>query len=176
MITPMENLSREEFEAVVKTILETHLKAAIEDFVRKNEERARELSLIERVIKVEEELRSLREIESARFEASEKRFEALQREMNTRFEALQREMNARFEALQKEINARFEAQQKETSAYFEAINTRFEAQQKETNARFEAINARFDAVERRLNFMQWFMGAGFTVVSILIALFGFLKG
>jgi chaperonin cofactor prefoldin len=146
----MENLSKEDFEAIAKSILETHLKAAIEDFVRKNEERARELSLIERVIRVEEELKSLREIEAARFEASEKRFEALQREMNARFEAVDK----RFEAVDKR---------------FEAMDTRFEALQREMNARFEAV-------ERRLNFMQWFMGAGFTVVSILIALFGLLRG
>lgn len=125
MATSMENLSKEEFEAIAKTILETHLKAAIEDFVRKNEERSKEISLIERVIRVEEELKSLREIESARFEAIEKRFEA----MDNRFESLQREMNARFETM-----------------------------------------------EKRLNFMQWFMGAGFTVVSILIALFGLYRG
>jgi len=164
----MENLPKEELEEIVKTILETHLKAAIEDFVRKNEERARELSLIERVIRVEEELKSLREIESARFEASEKRFEALQREMNARFEAMEK----RFEAMDK----RFEALQREMNARFEAVEKRFEALQREMNARFEAVDKRFEAVERRLNFMQWFMGAGFTVVSILIALFGLLRG
>ena len=64
--------------------------------------------LIERVVRVEEELKALREIESARFEAMERRFEALQREMNARFEALQKEMNARFESIDK----RFEATEK----------------------------------------------------------------
>ena len=80
-----------------------------------NEQRAKELSLMERVIKVEEELKSLREIESARFEAMEKRFETLQREMNARFEAMEKRfeaMDKRFESLQREMNARFEAIEK----------------------------------------------------------------
>ncbi|MFN3396702.1 MAG: hypothetical protein ACK4Z9_07935 [Thermodesulfovibrionales bacterium] len=121
----LENLPKEELEKIVRTILETYFKGAIEEFVRKNEERAKELSLIERIIRVEEELKSLREIESARFEATEKRFEALQREMN---------------------------------------------------ARFEAMDKRFEAIEKRFSFMQWFMGIGFTIISILIALFGLRGG
>ncbi|WP_153303649.1 hypothetical protein [Caldimicrobium thiodismutans] len=43
----------------------------------------KELSLIERVVRVEEELKALREF-------VERRFEALQREMDRRFEALER--------------------------------------------------------------------------------------
>ncbi|SMC17180.1 hypothetical protein SAMN02746041_00245, partial [Desulfacinum hydrothermale DSM 13146] len=60
-------------------------------FVRENERRSKELSLMERMVRVEEELKSLREIEAARFDAAEKRFEAIDK----RFESLQREMGAR---------------------------------------------------------------------------------
>ena len=121
-----EQISIEQIEAIVKSIVEAQIKSAIEEFVRKNEEKVKELSLIERIIRVEEELKALKEIELARFEAIEKRFESLQREMNARFESLQRKMDARFQAL-----------------------------------------------EKRLNFMQWFMGIGFTILSLLIALFKF---
>ncbi len=96
----VEDLFREK----VKEILSETLAA----FVKDNEQRARELSLMERVIRVEEELRALREIQNAHFQVSEKRFEAMEK----RFEALQREMNARFEAMQRETNARFEAMDK----------------------------------------------------------------
>jgi chaperonin cofactor prefoldin len=96
---------------------------------------------MERIVHVEEELKALREIQIAQFEAMEKRFEVLQREMDKRFEALQREMDKRFEAME---------------------------------VRFEAIDKRFEAIEKRLNFMQWFIGIGFTIVSILIALFSFV--
>jgi len=106
-----EAISRSEIEQLVRSIVQQSIQSAIEEFVRKNDQRAKELSLIERVIRVEEELKALREIEAARFEAMEKRFEALQREMHTRFEALQREINARFEAVDK----RFESLEKRLS-------------------------------------------------------------
>ena len=35
--------------------------------------------------------------------------------------------------------------------------------------RFEA---RFEAIEKRFTALQWFMGIGFTIISILIAVFG----
>jgi hypothetical protein len=88
-------------EKYVSHILETRLQKAIEEFVEKNEIRLKELSLVERVVKVEEELKALREI-------SGKNFESLVREMNARFEAVDK----RFESLQREINTRFEAMNK----------------------------------------------------------------
>jgi len=146
-------LSREEIEQLVANIVHSKIHAAIEEFIKRNDQRAKELSLIERIVRVEEELRALREIEIARFEAAEKRFESLQREMNAKFESLQREMNARFEALQKEMN------------------TRFEALQKEMNARFEAVDKRFEAMEKRLTFIQWFIGIGFSLLTLIVALY-----
>ena len=157
-------LSREEIEQLVANIVHSKIHAAIEEFIKRNDQRAKELSLIERIVRVEEELKALREIEIARFEAAEKRFESLQREMNAKFESLQREMNARFEALQKEMNTRFEALQKE-------MNARFEALQKEMNARFEAVDKRFEAMEKRLTFIQWFIGIGFSLLTLIVALY-----
>ena len=58
-------------------------------------------SLAMRMVRVEEELKSLREIQTAmlremtaRFEAMDKRFEALQREMDKRFEAVDKRFNS----------------------------------------------------------------------------------
>jgi hypothetical protein len=73
--------------------------------------------LIERVIRLGDELKALREIERAHFEAIEERFEALQREIIARSEA----MDKRFEALLREMSARFEA----TDKRFEAMDKRF---------------------------------------------------
>ncbi|MDW8095128.1 MAG: hypothetical protein RMI63_08950, partial [Caldimicrobium sp.] len=112
---PATNQMKEELEGWIASMIEKILREKFTDFVMEHEKKAKEISLIERLIRVEEELRSMREFE-------ERRFEALLTEMNTRFEALQREMDARFEAM----NARFEALQKE-------MNTRFEALQKEMN-------------------------------------------
>jgi chaperonin cofactor prefoldin len=174
----------EKVTAIVNRIIDQRLGTErLSAITRPDEElRPRDLSLLERMIRVEEELKALREIQTAqlqsfekrfeaidkRFEAMDKRFEALQREMNARFEALEREMNARFETMDK----RFEALQREMNARFEAVDKRFEALQREMNARFEAVDKRFEAMDKRFATLQWTMGVGFSVV---VALIGFLK-
>ena len=108
---PFHQIPPEVLENYLKGYISSFIREELERFVLTNEQRAKELSLMERVIKVEEELKALREIESARFEAMEKRFEAMEKRfeaMDKRFESLQREMNARFEAIDK----RFEAMEK----------------------------------------------------------------
>ncbi|MBX6423555.1 hypothetical protein [Thermosulfurimonas sp. F29] len=68
-------------EALVERILEARLSSlvarAVEEDVRRNEERAREFSLLERIVRVEEELRALREIQIS-----------ILREINSRFEPI----------------------------------------------------------------------------------------
>jgi len=155
----LENISREELEAIVKEI--------IEQFVRQNEQKAKELSIIERIIRVEEELKALRAIEHARFEAVEKRFEAIQNEMRAYREAADK----RFEAIQNEMKAYREAADKR----FEAIQNEIKVSREVAEKRFEAIDRRFEAIEKRLQFLQWFIGAGFTFISILIAIFGLIR-
>ncbi len=114
-------LDAEAVKRLVEAILRERLKATVREevaaFVQQNDQRARELSLLERIVRVEEELKALREIQMTQFAASEKRFEALQREMNARFEAVDK----RFEAVDK----RFEAVDKR----FEALDKRFTALQ-----------------------------------------------
>jgi glutathione S-transferase len=51
------------------------------------------------------------------------------------------------------------------------MEIRFEALQREMNARFEAMDKRFESLERRLTFTQWFIGAGFTLITIVITVF-----
>jgi exonuclease VII large subunit len=111
-----ESVPVSQIEQAVAKAVESHLQQALEEYVERNELRFKELSLIERTVRVEEELRSLREM-------SEIRFEALQREMNSRFEAVDK----RFEALQREMNSRFEALQREMNARFVAMDKRFSA-------------------------------------------------
>jgi len=65
-----------------------------------------------------------------RFEESNRRFEALQKEMDRRFEEMNKRfeaMDKRFEALQKEMDRRFDAMQKEMDRRFELVDKRFEA-------------------------------------------------
>ena len=64
--------------------------------------RERELDLVERVIRVEEELKNLREVMEVRFEAVNKRFEAVDKrfeDMDTRFLQLQWSMGIGFTVL-----------------------------------------------------------------------------
>lgn len=160
----MENVvTRVEVEQLIATAIEKRLQQAIEEFVHANEIRLKELSLIDRVVRVEEELKALREISEAKFDASEKRFEALQREIKAGFDASEKH----FEALQREMNARFEA----SNERFVAMDKRFESLQREMSARFEAVDKRFDAVDKRLTTTQWmigiFVGVPFFVMALI---------
>ena len=170
----MQGLAREEIEAIVKEMVEKQVSAAILEYVRRNEDRARELSLVERVIRVEEELKALREIEAARFDAAEKRFEAMEKRfeaMDKRFEAMEKRfeaMDKRFEAMEKRFEAmdkRFEAMDKR----FEAIDARFEALQRE-------MEVRFTALDKRLLQVQWLIGLGLGLITLLIGLLRFAGG
>jgi len=138
-------VTKAEMEQYFSKMMEIRLKQALEEFIARNDVRIKELSLIERIVRVEEELKALREIFEAKFDASEKRFDLLQRTMNERFEAVDK----RFESLQREMNGRFESLQRE-------------------------MNARFEAIEKRFSTIQWMIGilvgvpALFIVVNQLI--------
>jgi chaperonin cofactor prefoldin len=90
--------------------------------------------LLERVVRVEEELKAQRELFLARFEAVDRRFEA----NDQRFA----DMNSRFE----DMNSRFAD-----------MNTRFE----DMNTRFEDMK---DYLNRRFNVLTWMIGLLTTVV------------
>ena len=96
-------LKKEELIEIIKAIVTEQVEA----YVREHEIKAKEFSLLERIIRVEEELKAQREIIASlqremgvRFEAVDKRFEA----MDKRFESLQREMDKRFESVEKRLS------------------------------------------------------------------------
>lgn len=171
------NVTRAEMEQFVVKFLETHLPKAMEDYVERNELRAKELALMERMIRVDEELKSLREM-------SEKWFEALQRELHSRFEAVNdrfEAVNDRFEAMDKRfetmdkrfelIDKRFEAMDKRFEALQRELNTRFEA----INDRFEAVNVRFEAMDKRFTMVQWMIGLLVGIPAVTITIIQLLK-
>ena len=96
---PIEKLKPLVKDLVIETITQlTHEKGV----------KVSDYSLAMRMVRVEEELKALKEVQAAmlremteRFEAMDKRFEA----MDKRFEALQREMDKRFEAMDKRFEA-----------------------------------------------------------------------
>ncbi len=156
-------LKKEEFIGIIKSLVAEQVEA----YVREHEIKAKEFSLLERIIRVEEELKAQREIIAslqremgARFEAIEKRFETMNKAMEKRFETMNKAMEKRFETMNKAMEKRFEA-----------VEKRFEAVEK----RFETVDKRFESVEKRLSFLQWFMAGGFTFISVLITIINFLK-
>jgi exonuclease VII large subunit len=147
-----ESIPTAQLEQLVIKVVESRLQQAIEEYVEQNELRVKELSLIERTVRVEEELRSLREM-------SESKFEALQREMNARFDASEK----RFEALQREMNARFEAVDKR----FETVDMRFESLQREMNARFEAMDKRFSTIQWMIGILVGIPAIAMTIIQLV---------
>jgi hypothetical protein len=156
----------------LKKMLLLILPEVLAEYFQEKEKEIKAIPLLERLIRLEEELKALRVIEENRFSTTlrevDKRFEAV----SQRFEALEREMQARFEA----INQRFEVLQKDMDRKFEIMNQRLEALEREMQARFEAINQRFEALERRLNFMQWLITVGFSFLALIITIINFTKG
>jgi len=148
----LENtVTRAEMEQYFSKMLESRLQKAMEEFVERNELRLKELSLIERIVRVEEELKAMREMFEVKFDAIDKRFEAVDK----RFEAVDK----RFEAVDKR---------------FESVDKRFESLQREMNARFESLqremNARFEAMDKRFSVIQWMIGIIVGIPAIIIAI------
>ena len=147
-----ESVPTAQIEQLVIKVIESRLQKAIEEYVEQNELRVKELSLIERTVRVEEELRSLREM-------SQSKFEMLQREMNVRFDAVYE----RFEAGEK----RFEALQREMNARFEAVDMRFESLQREMNARFEAMDKRFSTTQWMIGILVGIPAIAMTIIQLI---------
>ena len=108
--------------------------------------------LLERMVRVEEELKNQRQLMQQGFAAIERRFG----DMNHRFE----DVNQRFE----DINTRFE----DINQRFDDINTRFE----DVNSRFDDVNKRFEDMNKRFDDMHRSSTRWFTVLTVMVALIG----
>jgi chaperonin cofactor prefoldin len=84
-----------------------------------------EIELRERMVRVEEELKHQRELIKTILVQMDKRFDAVDK----RFEAMQEQMNKRFDAVDKR---------------FDAVGKRFESMQEQMDKRFEALTRRID--------------------------------
>jgi hypothetical protein len=73
--------------------------------------------------------------------------------IDKRFDAIQKEMDIRFKA----VNKRFDAIQKEMDTRFKAVDKRFESMQKQMDKRFDAVDKHFDAVDKRFNDLMNFL-------------------
>ena len=101
-------------------------------------------ALLERMVRVEEELKAQRVLMDERFGFMERRFEAVDK---------------RFEAVDKR---------------FEDMNRRFEDLIGHLDKRFETVDKRFETVDKRFNTLTWMIGVGFVVVTSLTTVFALL--
>ena len=104
----MSLTEHEAYREIAQEVLREMLPKELEQFVKKQEERAGQASLMERMVRVEEALLSQGKV-----------LESLQREMDKRFEA----MDKRFEALQRDLDKRFESMDKRFKAMDKRFNT-----------------------------------------------------
>jgi len=103
-----------------------------------------EIELIERIVRVEEELKSQRELMLMGFEQTNKRFEDIQKYMDKRFEQIDKR--------------------------FEQVDKRFE----QIDKRFEQVDKRFEDVNSKFKMMFTFMTLGFTILATMMTMFKFL--
>ena len=111
--------------------------------------------LLERLIRIEEELKAQRALMDERFGFMADRFTAVDK----RFEAVDK----RFEAVDK----RFEAVDKR----FDAVDKRFEENLEHTNVRFADLTTQMNA---RFTTLTWMVGVGFVVITSLTTLYALL--
>ena len=123
--------------------------------------------LLERTVRVEEELKNLRETMEVRFAAVDRRFEAQLAVMKAGFEAVDKRIDAaetRFEARFETIDTRFAAVDKQ----FQAIDKRFDTVDKH----FQTVDKRFDAQQATMKSQQWIVITGFVILGTLISILG----
>lgn len=119
-----------------------------------------ELSLQERLIRVEETLSNQIELTRQGFSAMDKRFEGMQEKMDKRFEAFQGQLDVRFEVAQGRMDKSSTALQVQLDNRFEAAlaqtDSRFEAMQTHLDKRFDAIGSDVRNLSQRMDkFMLW---------------------
>ena len=115
---------REEDVGRIGEYVKPWLREVVDRMVPRTEAAGPDTALLERMVRVEEEIRAQRELMDERFGSMEQRFEAVDR----RFEELIRHTDKRFDAVDKR---------------FEASDKRFEDLIAHTDKRFETVDKRF---------------------------------
>ena len=113
--------------------------------------------LLERMVRVEEELKAQRELMAVRFDAVDRRFEDVLALMDRRFEAADK----RFEDLQTSLDKRFDGARVSADKRFEDLQTSLDK-------RFDDAQAHSD---KRFAALQWTMLVGLAVVTGAVTFF-----
>jgi len=131
--------------------------------------------LLQRMLRLEEELKNLRQTMETRFAAQQAVMEGRFAAIDERFESQQATLEARFAAIDK----RFVAQQDMIEARFAANDKKLEAQQAVMKAGFDAVNKRFETIDKRfdsqhavIKAQQWIVIVGFVILGTLVSVLG----
>lgn len=119
--------------------------------------------LLERMVRVEEELKAQRELMEVKFDAIDRRFESNDR----RFESI----DQRFESINKHfesVDKRFESMDQRFGDLIHHMDRRFES----NDRRFESMDKRFDDVQESFKRTQWLIGLGFILLTATVTIFG----
>ena len=119
--------------------------------------------LLERMVRVEEELKAQRELMVDRFEAMDKRFEEQLEHSKQQFAAVDK----RFEAVDK----RFEEQLEHSKQQFAAVDKRFEEQLEHSRQQFAAVDKRFEDMNKRFDDMNKHYARTEWIVGIMVLVF-----
>ena len=133
------------------------LRGLVDEVVPRPEPAGGDTRLLERMVRVEEELKAQRTLMDERFGFMASRFEAIDK----RFDAVDK----RFEESIGHTNARF----KELIGH---MNARFEESHMHTNSRFTELAGQMKA---RFRTQTWMIGVGFAVITSLTTLFALLS-
>ena len=140
------------------------LRQMMDEMVPRLEPVGADTRLLERMVRVEEELKTQRTLMDERFAFMARRFDAVDK---------------RFEDLIGHTNTRFEESTGHTNTRFDAVDKRFEELIGQMNARFDAVDRRFEEshahTNSRFRMLTWMIGVGFAVITSLTTLFALLS-
>ena len=133
--------------------------------------------VLERAVRVEEELKAQHMLVDEQFNFMAQRFEAV----DQRFEELKAHNDERFDA----VDQRFEELKAHNDERFDAVDQRFEESKTHSDERFDAVDSRFeesrahsdkrfDDLNARFTTLTWMIGVGFVVLASLTTVFALL--
>ncbi len=178
--------------------VQSHLTGWMEHLgVRAPQDPVTNTQLLERVFRVEEELKAGREVMIARFEASDRRFESIDlrigdliktvdecfrsaaKATDDRFTDLNKTMDDRFNSLTKTMDERFRSAAKATDVRFadliKTMDDRFNSLTKTMDDRFTSLDDRFAGINRHIGVVKWFVISSFVVLGSIISLVAILQ-
>ena len=161
MSTTME-LTGQHLEQVGSYVRE-HLNSWIRDISLPTPAAQLDPVLLERIVRVEEELKLQRELMKQGFEQVDRRFEEVRADANARFE----QMDRRFEQMRLDANARFDDTRAHTNTRFEQVDKRFEELRADTLAGFEAARKQTSHSTTLISVILGLMTVAVTVTNLL---------